>query len=276
MRYLARINPLPQRAAQTLAYYQRVLDQRIANMAPGRERTKIIDDLWKQKRRSKTLEVVEVALKAMASGLERCMYCDEGHGHQIEHFRPKASYDKETFEWGNLLWVCGECNNQKNADFDDQILNPTVDDPLAYLSLTSDGSFDAEPNSRGALTLRHIARLRAQKLVDGRKVALDHIKLILTEHFPVAGDESRMRIRHYVIMSPFGCVFAALLRASREPNAVDVLGAPLVGVLGRHPEIYNWLEDADRERRERARVDMVKLALEIGVGPTEDEVGEKP
>jgi uncharacterized protein (TIGR02646 family) len=270
MRFLERI-PLPRQVIQALTTYQKVLDLRIANIARGPERTETITRVWKARRQSTTLQAIEIALKAMASGIARCMYCDEGHGHQIEHFRPKAHYDKETFTWENLLWVCGECNTQKNAEFDDQILNPTLDNPLKHLQLTSEGRFQAPPASRGALTLERLTRLRAQNLIDGRKIAFDHIKLILTELFPVAADESRAKIRQYVINSPFGSVFAAILHASREQDAVEVLGPELISVLSQNPEIYDWLKTADEERRARALIEIDAIAQRIGVDVSEEE-----
>lgn len=274
MRYLERINPLPQRVGQTLEKYQKDLDARASDKTPAHERTEIITKFWKARRGSKALNAIEAALKAMASGLERCMYCDEGHGHQIEHFRPKAIYNQETFTWENLLWVCGECNSQKNANFDERLLNPTSDDPLEELQLTSEGRFNAQPNSRGSLTLERIPRLRAQQLIDGRKLAFDHIKLVLTTWFPTADTEAKAKVREYVIKSPFGSVFASMLHVSRQANAIEVLGETFIEVLTQHPEMYSWLETADRERRVRAIDEIEAIASRIRVGATAEEEDE--
>lgn len=170
-----------------------------------------------------------------------------------------------------MLWVCRECNEQKNVGFDERILNPTLDNPHEYLQLTSQGSFDAEPNSRGALTLQRITRLSKQSLIESRAVAFAHIKIVLTELFPVAGNESRAQIRHYVIKSPFGSVFSAILHVSRESNAVEVLGTSLVNVLAQYPEIHNWLISADEERRRNALIEIGAIAQRIRVGVEEEE-----
>lgn len=271
MRHLPRMQ-LPRRVSQSLEKYQHDLDKRIADVEAGRERTEIVTNFWKSRRESITLQVIEVALKAMASGIARCMYCDEGHGHQIEHFRPKARYVNETFLWENLLWVCGECNEQKCANFDDGILNPTsVDvDPLDHLQLIFDeGRLIARNNSsRGEMTLERIGRLREQDLIKARKTAFDLIGILLYG-YPEAGPETRAKIQDIVVNAPLGCVFAAILRAAREQNASAVLAPSLLQVLADYPEIGTWLQLADIERRDRALIDIDVMASRIGVGVLE-------
>lgn len=279
MRYLERIQ-LPRRVIQALTTYQKVLDLRIGNIARGPERTETITRVWKARRQSTTLQAIEIALKAMASGIARCMYCDEGHGHQIEHFRPKAHYDKETFTWENLLWVCGECNTQKNTDFDEEILNPTSDDPLddslEHLQLTfGEGRFKPRNQSRrGDITLNRLKQLCEQDFINGRKNAFTLIRVLL-EGFPCAGPNTRTDIRYLLVNMPLGSVFAAVLRASREDDAVEVLGPELISVLTQNPEIYDWLKTADEERRARALIEIDAIAQRIRVDVSEDEYVEE-
>lgn len=271
MRYLERINPLPKRVTQVLDAYQHELDRRFADNADEKERPQLIERMWRNRRGSRALQAIEIALKAMASGIERCMYCDEGHGHQIEHFRPKAHYVGETFRWSNMLWVCGECNADKNASFDDQILNPTLDDPLEHLKLAfHEGRFKTRKKSpRGKITLERLTRLDKQVLIKGRKNAFDLIRVLL-ESFPNSGAETRAKIRHIVVNAPFGSVFAAVLRASRERDAAKVLGPDFMSILARYPEIYDWLETADKERRAKALIEIDEVARLIRVGTTEE------
>lgn len=272
MRYLERITPLPKRVNEALDAYQRELDRRLADVPQKKTRSDMIDKYWGDRRSSKTLEAVEIALKAMASGIERCMYCDEGHGHQIEHFRPKADYSAEAFNWDNLLWVCGECNTQKNRLFDDQIVNPTLDDPFDHLELAfREGRFLARKKSvRGKMTLERLRRLDEQNLIKGRKSAFDLIQVLL-EGFPKAGKEKRAQIRNVIVNAPFGSVFAAILRASHKNDAAMVLGPSIPSVLTRYPEIYDWLNTADLERRANALVEIQEIAHRIGVPISELE-----
>ncbi len=62
---------------------------------------------------------------------QRCMYCSGSEASQVEHYRPKAVYPDRTFEWDNLLWVCGTCNQFKGNRFDEGTppINP-IDDPV--------------------------------------------------------------------------------------------------------------------------------------------------
>jgi hypothetical protein len=54
--------------------------------------------LWNLQGNQAFREIRET-LRRMASGLERCMYCEDGEGAAIEHFWPKAHYPNRTFDW---------------------------------------------------------------------------------------------------------------------------------------------------------------------------------
>ena len=41
---------------------------------------------------------IRKTLGKMASGLERCMYCEDSEGTAIEHFRPKSTYPERAFD----------------------------------------------------------------------------------------------------------------------------------------------------------------------------------
>jgi uncharacterized protein (TIGR02646 family) len=59
-------------------------------------------------------------LRAMSGSGERCMYCSGSEASQVEHYRPKSLYPALTFDWSNLLWVCGQCNQRKGNQFDEK------------------------------------------------------------------------------------------------------------------------------------------------------------
>ena len=58
---------------------------------------------WKGARQTQAMAEVVATLKRMGGERERCMYCLDSHGSDIEHFRPKAVYPKRMFRWRNLL-----------------------------------------------------------------------------------------------------------------------------------------------------------------------------
>jgi uncharacterized protein (TIGR02646 family) len=69
---------------------------------------------------------------------ERCMYCGDAHGSDIDHFWPKAPYPERMFRWPNMLLCCAECGRIKGTQFplaDGQaiLIDPTVDDPWLFL-----------------------------------------------------------------------------------------------------------------------------------------------
>lgn len=82
-------------------------------------------------------------LAGMAPGHQRCMYCGDSQGTDIDHFEPKSLAPLRTFEWFNHLLACAYCNsNQKRSSFPRSeadgsplLLDPTLQDPLEHLRL---------------------------------------------------------------------------------------------------------------------------------------------
>ena len=93
---------------------------------------------WKSARQSKTMGTVLETLQAMMGPRQRCMYCLDSHGADIEHFRPKALFPKRIYQWTNLLLCCTECGRFKGEQFPlagrrALLIDPTKDDPWEYL-----------------------------------------------------------------------------------------------------------------------------------------------
>lgn len=72
---------------------------------------------WKSARQAKNMEGVLQKLQLMMGPLQRCMYCVDSHGCDIEHFYPKAHYADRVFLWANLLLCCTECGRLKGNGF---------------------------------------------------------------------------------------------------------------------------------------------------------------
>lgn len=97
---------------------------------------------------------VRRTLSEMAGERERCMYCLDSHGTDIEHFWPKAPFPEQMFKWPNLLLCCTECGRFKGDRFPlagDQplLIDPTAVNPWEFL--------DFDPKV-GLLTARYLVQ----------------------------------------------------------------------------------------------------------------------
>lgn len=93
---------------------------------------------WKRARRNKPLREAFDTLRVMAGNRERCMYCGDAHGTDIEHFWPKAPYPERMFRWPNMLLCCTECGRIKGSKFPlsdglPALIDPSRDNPWAFL-----------------------------------------------------------------------------------------------------------------------------------------------
>ncbi len=97
-----------------------------------------VNAVWATARRSAPLRTVLATLKVMMGAHERCMYCHDSHGADIEHFWPKRPYPEHMFQWPNMLLCCAECNRFKGDRFPLEqgaplLIDPTADNPWDYL-----------------------------------------------------------------------------------------------------------------------------------------------
>ena len=101
-----------------------------------------IEKSWKSARQTRKLEMVKAQLQQMVGGRQRCMYCSDSAGTDIEHFWPKAVYPERMFRWLNMLLCCTGCGRDcKGSQFPlvngtPALLDPTVDDPWDYLDFS--------------------------------------------------------------------------------------------------------------------------------------------
>jgi uncharacterized protein (TIGR02646 family) len=77
----------------------------------------------------------EIRALLFESSYHKCAYCEgnpTGTSYlEIDHFRPKSLYPKETFEWDNMIPSCHICNNTKSTHdtVNEPIINPYNTDP---------------------------------------------------------------------------------------------------------------------------------------------------
>jgi uncharacterized protein (TIGR02646 family) len=97
-----------------------------------------VEATWKSARQTKPINVALGVLKTMAGNRQRCMYCGDSHGTDIDHFWPKQRYTERMFRWPNLLLCCTECGRFKGDDLPlanglPLLVDPTADDPWQFL-----------------------------------------------------------------------------------------------------------------------------------------------
>ena len=132
-----------------------------------------VDREWKTARQTKAVEVVLNVLRQMMGPRERCMYCVDSHGCDIEHFRPKARYPKRAFQWDNLLLCCTECGRFKGdqypmANHRPLLIDPTAEDPWLHLDFDPDtgnmvARWDQQANDWSAKGVKTIEVLRLDR-----------------------------------------------------------------------------------------------------------------
>jgi uncharacterized protein (TIGR02646 family) len=120
-----------------------------------REGTLDVAAEWKKARQTQSLKSVIATLQRMMGERQRCMYCLDSHGTDIEHFWPKEPFPARMFIWPNLLLCCAECGRFKGNTFplangQPLLVDPTSENPWGHL--------DFDP-----LTGNIVARFRADQ-----------------------------------------------------------------------------------------------------------------
>ena len=204
--------------------------------------------LWSLQTNQAFREIRET-LGKMASGLERCMYCEDSEGTAIEHFWPKSTYPDRAFDWLNYLIACSRCNSNFKRDrfpLDGAgaplLVNPSEEEPLDHLSFSpSTGRF--EPRSPKGNPSIEVFGLNRTTLTKGRASAWTVLEQLVIRYaeFRVAGEDTKAeKIETAVRNHPFAGVFAALLRIASGPDADLLIDRDCLRVLRGRPEIGNW------------------------------------
>lgn len=140
-----------------------------------------VEAAWNAARQTRTFGAIVDGLRAMAGARERCMYCVDSHGSDIEHFRPKGPYPAHTFVWPNLLLCCTECGRFKGSCFplsaagQPLLVDPSVEDPWDSLDFDPDtgnltARYDAAsqaPSAKGESTVEVLHLDRREAMAEG-------------------------------------------------------------------------------------------------------------
>lgn len=130
----------------------------------------------------------------MAGPVERCMFCADSRGMDIDHSWPIVPYRGMTFRWPNMLWACSDCNRAKSNAFAVDaggrplFIDPTVEDPwdsLYYDEVTDNlsPSFDpttGAPGARGRYAIDRLP-LNCEAVSNGRGRTRRNLRRIVAE-----------------------------------------------------------------------------------------------
>lgn len=183
---------------------QTYLDQRQAAADQRRRSNTLdIDRDWKSARQTKSIGTVLKTLQQMMGVGERCMYCVDSHGSDIEHFRPKAHYPASAFRWPNMLLCCTECGRFKGSHFPmanrrPLLIDPTAEDPWQHLDFDPDtgnltARFDVRANgwsAKGTSTVEVLRLDRREAVATGYVRTYRRLSGILQASMTLLADDS--------------------------------------------------------------------------------------
>ncbi|GAA3056734.1 HNH endonuclease [Actinokineospora globicatena] len=216
--------PLPEELAESL---QRATDG--VRAVPRKEQSGKARTLWRA--RAQLRQSLGARLREFAPGRERCMYCGDNQGTDIDHFSPVALTPLLAFAWHNHLLACSVCNSHHKRDQFPRdargkplLLDPTVDDPFEHLALSLTLGRYRPLTERGEVT-EQVCGLNRDILTRGRQQA--RITLgFLFERWETAervdDGETMRRVIRTVREQPFADVVQAMVRYSTRPGAEEI------------------------------------------------------
>jgi hypothetical protein len=183
-------------------------------------------------------------LEKMAPGVRRCMYCGDGEGTDIDHFKPIAKDPYVTFVWLNHLLACSYCNsNAKRNQFpcgpygEILLINPAIDDPRDHIVLNfATGQYTAM-TAKGVETIEVFGLCRPV-LQTGRQVAYVRCKSMLRDWMSLkqmGEDQEASFVLGSLKMQPFADVFYSMIRRRGDVGASAVFGAEVIAALRELP-----------------------------------------
>ncbi|MER5357457.1 HNH endonuclease [Streptomyces sp. NPDC002785] len=167
-------------------------------------------------------------LVQMAPGHERCMYCGDNQGTDIDHFEPLTLAPLRTFAWPNHLLACSLCNSHYKRHIFPRdeggrplLLDPTIEDPLEHLHLILGvGRYEAlSPQGTASID---VFGLNRGSLLKGRLDAYRTAGLFLTQWRNATHKRQYNKARDVVRIAwdrPLADVLAAMFHQSALPVA---------------------------------------------------------
>lgn len=221
--------------------------------APRNKRRSLARKIWKQAKRTAAFKEITRKLHRMATGLGRCMYCEDSSGASIDHFRPIDDDPRQAFRWKNYLYSCSSCNsNEKRSQFptdpntrEPLLVKPTKDNPQDHLVLDPfTGDFAVcNGSAKGEPTIRIFGLNRRTDLAKGRRNAFAALQVLLGRYAELRrqGHDAKAAIVAETIREyPFSSVFAYLVNIAMSPAASQLI-PQCVTAIRSCPEIRSWV-----------------------------------
>ena len=198
------------------------------------------------KKGNPTFLEVRSKLREAAPGAERCAYCEDSYGDEVEHIFPKNFYPNRVFDFSNYLPACGPCNSPKGDKFsvfhnglvvelkrsqkpveppseESLLINPKTENPNVFLSLDVWGTFYFKPRfgldqtnmTRAEFTIDLLRLNQRDYLVRARRAAYNmYIDMLLLYEIEkrkkVSSDELKKRAKN-IFMMPHPTVLIQML-----------------------------------------------------------------
>lgn len=109
---------------------------------------------WDSFRGLKSYRTLRLTLGRSLGNRQRCAYCSDSLGADVEHFWPKEQYPGRAFVYHNLSLICAPCNRKKSSTFPVDtagtplLIDPAADDPWdALFFVENTGWIDARIKS---------------------------------------------------------------------------------------------------------------------------------
>jgi uncharacterized protein (TIGR02646 family) len=194
---------------------------------------------WRTARTEK--QGIREHLVQMAPGVQRCMYCGDSLGTDIDHFEPIREFPGGTFVWRNHLLACSYCNSNAKRDLfpRDQagaplLIDPTSDDPARHLRLILRTGVYRPLTDQGTQSIR-VFGLNRSDLTRGREVAFATRAAVLCradDLLALGRADDAIRCLRALAEEPHASVLHEMLRTMVLPGAADVLGHDVLAALG--------------------------------------------
>lgn len=258
---------LPAEAVTKLAEYQADVDgagDYAARVAEGKRKFGS-----RNSRSNATFRAVRDRLSDMCAGAQRCVYCEDSVGDEVEHIKPKDLYPEDVFRWPNYVYACGPCNGGKNNKFavmtgagrvevtrargapitpptpgEPAFINPRAEDPLALLTMDLLGTFfvlpreglPADAADRADFTIETL-NLNRDLLLEARLNAFGGYRARLSEYRnrrdAAAGAAELEALRNDLLATPHPTVWEEMKRQASDIPPIEALFAAV-------PEALDW------------------------------------
>ncbi len=207
---------------------------------------------------------------------QRCNYCEDNQGNQVEHIYPKNIYPGKCFDFDNYLIACGICNGPKSDRFalfidnskidvspkrrqdpveppygEALLVNPRIENPFEYIELDIPGTFyftavndekDSLEYHKAEYTIELLKLNSRDVLVEARKAAFHLFKSTLEAYIQKKNQgvsESILEgIKNSILKSPHPTVWLEMIRQRKYK---DPFYEELNSLFNSAPETLDWM-----------------------------------